>query len=80
MKSFKNFQEDVESLKKDLNDLERQTASSEKLATRRSAAKERIKSMASQFAQNVARKKEEDEERKERLAQEYEEKRKKKDS
>jgi hypothetical protein len=80
MKSFHQFQEDINQLKRDLGDLERQSAPSERLSARRDRAKEKIKNMSSQFTQNVARKQDENKERAERLAQDYEERRKKKDS
>lgn len=49
MKTFQQFQENVEQLRRGLETLERQSAPRERLAAKRAAAKQRSKTLASNF-------------------------------
>ena len=49
MKTFQQFQESVEQLRRDLESLERQSAPKQRLAARRAAAKQRSRTLASDF-------------------------------
>jgi hypothetical protein len=49
MKTFQQFQENIEQLRKGLETLERQSAPRERLAARRAAAKQRSRTLASDF-------------------------------
>lgn len=49
MKTFQQFQENVEQLKRGLETLERQSAPAQRLAARRASAKQRSRTLASDF-------------------------------
>jgi hypothetical protein len=49
MKTFQQFQESVEQLRRDLESLERQSAPKQRLAARRAAAKQRSRTLVSDF-------------------------------
>ena len=76
MKTFCQFQEDIDSLRRQLQSIEKQDAPIERLKARRYAANQRSKTTASEFQQRMLDSQARAREKHEQMRRDYEERRK----